>query len=831
MKTLNEIPFNYLVSWANANRNSHPELSFLRTLSGRPEADSFGLWGEVVAGLPPTAHLNKLTDALDKCRSLIELDYEDDSTTVVLPEGAATCGSFYERVKVFISQYILELSRPGATVSDKVYEGQRNRAAILKELFEYSPAHGDPTDRGLIAKNLRLTRQRVDQLVSEIRTECRNCLDGMKTGRVIADPVLVAEFVSFRKRVGTMISKESFRRCAGIPQQDGRTLAFLAEVLGMSVMDRNLRIPIVASSGLLCDYTKQVGDVIDFFRHEVIGIRPDIELRKLLDEEIADAGLREAFNSFILNSDEFIKYDHFGDTAVALNWKDLLSLPSRICWILHEKGAYDYKSAVHEDELVALYNTYARRYGEERITVKQLPRTSGVKECWRPMTLGRSGYWKIRQRRNEEYNIDETIRDYLISSGSGASFDEFITRMKQSGEARLYQESSLRSRYTACGGTIPRKVARRGKVTVLDGNMRDARYGFILNYLSGLGRVCTTKDITDEVQRSYPGTNPATVAMWVKDLSRSGKLNLMPGTGRRPSYVSALSVKLVPPKTVKDDLIEKALEILWDAPSHVILKKDLYAQLIAALPDDINSKIQFVSRSLLNDARFVFSDGKTSKTVSLSPGACTQMAKQRPTASAANPEAAPLPAAPKLDIPAVKHALVKEFSSELKLFGIDAGRASDNLLTIIGKGAMPTGGFSFFDLLTFIPRHYDGKLEPDRERAMKKDCLSLVELFLKNYYELKHGGDIVSAIQDEWNMKNVGLRTIVAYLEKEYSTLPFKVYGTKEERKVSQMIDDVINARNWIVGHPDQWMDTSKYNQEKNIHDSFFVMLYVSSKF
>ena len=185
-----------------------------------------------------------------------------------------------------------------------------------------------------------------------------------------------------------------------------------------------------------------------------------------------------------------------------------------------------------------------------------------------------------------------------------------------------------------------------------------------------------------------------------------------------------------------------------------------------------------------------------------------------------------------LDISELKSCLIKEFSLDLQDYGIDPKTAVDNLVTIIGMGQAISDKLSFYDVLTFIPVHYRGELENDRERSLKKDCLGLVERFLKNYYQLKYSSDIVLEIQSNWQKTNVGLRTIISYLEQNYGLIPYKsVYNTPTDRNLKFMVKGVVEARNWQVGHPDQYMDSSKYNQEKLIHDSLFVMLYVSSKF
>lgn len=95
MITLNDIPFDYLVGWAKANKSSHPELSYLGTLNNKGIFPAGTIWRDAEIGLPLNTSSSKLKTALLLCEDAITRDYADDNKTVVLPANASQYSSFY----------------------------------------------------------------------------------------------------------------------------------------------------------------------------------------------------------------------------------------------------------------------------------------------------------------------------------------------------------------------------------------------------------------------------------------------------------------------------------------------------------------------------------------------------------------------------------------------------------------------------------------------------------------------------------------------------------------------------------------------------------------
>lgn len=266
MTTINDVPFSYLVSWAKKNQNSHPELSYLKTLSNKPGAASYGKWGSALSQIPVNKSLQKLQVALSGCQQVIISDYEGDSQVLVLPQNASVYGGFYERTVAFIKEYADELTnRVSGLLTDRDIDSIRNRARVFKETFEYSRTHSKPTDRAIIARAMGISTERARQLLEDVIKDSRACLAGNQVDRVKADPMLVLEFAALKQKAGKMISRKSFIEYVGLKPEDRKTMEFLAVMLGMDVMEQDTMVPVIAGSGLLTDYARQFGRVVEFF--------------------------------------------------------------------------------------------------------------------------------------------------------------------------------------------------------------------------------------------------------------------------------------------------------------------------------------------------------------------------------------------------------------------------------------------------------------------------------------------------------------------------------------------------------------------------------------
>ena len=823
--TLSDIPFTYLVGWQKANKGSVDGLSYLKTLSMNPAIPDNLPWGEVVHIAPAGKSMQGLLSRLSSVDHLIVANYLEETTSLVLPLDACRDSGFYEQIKAFVRDYLKEMEFQASRPGTKHLASLKNRIHVFRESFEYSPAHADAKDRGEIASEIGCKRQRVDQLLGDTVAECKTYLNGGRIGRVTADPALVQCFREFSDKIGKMCSVSTFRRESGIPSSDGRTMEFLVSVLGMRRMTENgIPISVVAVPDIFSGYRKQIGKTFSFFRNEVIGIRTGVELEGHLNR-IGDTTLRESMRSLILGSEEFVRYADNGEEAVTLRWDLLQTISARLSWILYEKKAFDIKSAVKGTDLVKEYNALARRYKEDKIEVDQIPSPSQTGECWRFMALGKTGFWKLRSSRSEDYDFDGVIRDYLTRKGTDASFNDFLSEIKADGQFRLFKnEGSVRSRYLAIAGSSgEKKTMTISSKVILDEVERNTRKQTIVDLLEAEAATLTTKALYAQFFPSFPDTKYGTFSMWVRDLYKDGRINCIPGKGNLPTYVSAKSVATTVPRSEADDICDMAFSLLKEEMSHSLPTKDVYRQIESTIPIHTKSGKTFISNTLHADDRFVFSGPTPHRIIALSPRVKLPPVKA-PAAPSANTH-------PSLDISRVKSCLMKEFTREFTTFGFDLDKAIDNMIRVFRKEGEITDSFSFYDLLVNLPRYYDSTLEADRKRSIRKDSLSMDETFLKDFSELAYGIDVVNEIKQDWNVKTIGLSTICSYLENRYGTLPYKAkILSYPETDVKRMVNYIVESRNKLTGHPENQTDTSKFQLDKAIHDSFFVVLYVAEK-
>ena len=125
-----------------------------------------------------------------------------------------------------------------------------------------------------------------------------------------------------------------------------------------------------------------------------------------------------------------------------------------------------------------------------------------------------------------------------------------------------------------------------------------------------MGKTVTINELYAVFLSTYPDTSLATFSLWVRDLIDDGKVNaiISPG-GRTPTYVSSLSVPVVKPRSLADEIVEEAVRIIDASASASVLTVDLYARLRSIIPDSYSNKTSIISRALHNDPRFVF-EGK-----------------------------------------------------------------------------------------------------------------------------------------------------------------------------------------------------------------------------
>lgn len=200
---------------------------------------------------------------------------------------------------------------------------------------------------------------------------------------------MISHFENLAKRVGNTVSVDSFKRKTGA--EDQRSLTFLSDALGMTLSTgvSGKKIPCVSKYPVkLID--KNIGTLVEYFRKNVIHIRYEADFKPFLKSTFSsEPQLVSAFDSLVNHSDEFIWNVEEGEKVVALRWDLLEYMPPRICWLLYENGAVDFRTSLSGSDLVKFYNIKARRFGDPTVTEDQLHSTHFVRDCWRIMPVGK----------------------------------------------------------------------------------------------------------------------------------------------------------------------------------------------------------------------------------------------------------------------------------------------------------------------------------------------------------------------------------------------------------------------------------------------------------
>lgn len=167
--------------------------------------------------------------------------------------------------------------------------------------------------------------------------------------------------------------------------------------------------------------------------------------------------------------------------------------------------------------------------------------------------------------------------------------------------------------------------------------------------------------------------------------------------------------------------------------------------------------------------------------------------------------------------------------------GLKLSNALDNMYCIMSNGdGKVSEDSTFHEMLSALPAYFKGVLASDREYSLKKDLLINVEPFMKSFYKKRFSSDIVDDIERDWDKarKNIGLATILSYLENECNLLPYKEWYAlgSLESKVRDMVKEVLSARNRTIGHAETEQDKTSASIKECVINVLTVMIYISSK-
>lgn len=764
-----------------------------------------------------------------------ESDPETGNKIVTLPIAYDDSKHFVENARAFVRD-LYETISSGSEVP-----AYRNAfTTTVREIYVYNRYHPDCTSIETLSKDLKCTGSNIDFKVQTFKGYIRSLLEGKRVEifDVVfkADPRMISHFENLAKRVGNTISVDTFKRKTGADDQ--RTLTFLSDALGMTLSTgvSGKKIPCVSKCPVkLID--KNIGTLVDYFRKNVIHIRYEADFKPFLKSTFSsEPQLVSAFDSLVNHSDEFIWNEEEGEKVVALRWDLLEYMPPRICWLLYENGAVDFRTSLSGSDLVKLYNIKARRIGDPTVTEDQLHPTHFVRDCWRIMPVGKKGYWRLRNSAYESFDIDAYASGY-ITKVSSTDLDGFLHRAEEDGIARIYDISGLRTAFSRNGG----KSSSKGKIVKKVKHWSEEQIRDILDFaeevLSENDKSMPVPSLVRELQKLYPELNVGTCQMYLK--TRPGSFDFLKRSGNQANIITLKGHRHLVPETYRDRIRKCAIADIICSEDNAIERSALYEKYCGYVPAGLHSTAA-LSKIFGDTKTFVKKEDKMGIVwISLTPLTLSREKAAMSETISREEEMRKylklLQDAPSYEWSSLKAALSAQFVSFFSSRGLKLSSALDNMYCIMSKGEGKVSEDStFHEMLSALPDYFKGVLASDREYSLKKDLLINVEPFMKSFYKKRFSSDIVDDIERDWGKarKNIGLATILSYLENECNLLPYKEWyalGSLESR-IRNMVKEVLNARNRTIGHAETEQDKTAASIKECVINVLSVMIYISSK-
>lgn len=514
-------------------RRSADELAWIPGISHTRNLVNNGVntVGELFDGnLNQTKNLKDLKRGLESHTDLIYdifhsdgFDMETGLKTVTLPINYDAGRPFIDNARAFIK----DLHDTVVSEGDNSSISKISFAYTIKEIYVYNPNHPECASYADIARKFNCTSFNINYKLLTMRKHLRSLFKGetveIEDVCFRADPRMISDLERFADMVGNTISVESFKRKSGA--SDGRTLSFLTDILGMNTTAgvSGKKIPCVS-------------------KHP----------QKLIDTSIGTL---------------------------------LEFIPARICRILFDNNCIDYRSAISDSELTKLYNIRARQFGVSLISERNLSASLCSKACWRIMTVGKTGFWRLRQYKDETFNLDIYTSEF-INTVSSTDLEAFLRKAEEDGISRMYERSGLRTAFSRNGGKA--NTRRQARTNIRRWTAKDISdiLDFAEEILSENGWSMANSDLVKELQKLYPELNYATCSQY---LTRSDRFDIMQRSGNLSSIITVKGHRHIVPESFRDTIRKCAVQDIALSKDNAIGRGDLYDKYIGHVPADQNA--------------------------------------------------------------------------------------------------------------------------------------------------------------------------------------------------------------------------------------------------
>lgn len=514
-------------------RRSADELAWIPGISHTRNLVNNGVntVGELFDGnLNQTKNLKDLKRGLESHTDLIYdifhsdgFDMETGLKTVTLPINYDAGRPFIDNARAFIK----DLHDTVVSEGDNSSISKISFAYTIKEIYVYNPNHPECASYADIARKFNCTSFNINYKLLTMRKHLRSLFKGetveIEDVCFRADPRMISDLERFADMVGNTISVESFKRKSGA--SDGRTLSFLTDILGMNTTAgvSGKKIPCVS-------------------KHP----------QKLIDTSICTL---------------------------------LEFIPARICRILFDNNCIDYRSAISDSELTKLYNIRARQFGVSLISERNLSASLCSKACWRIMTVGKTGFWRLRQYKDETFNLDIYTSEF-INTVSSTDLEAFLRKAEEDGISRMYERSGLRTAFSRNGGKANTRRQARTNIRRWTANDISDILDFAEEILSENGWSMANSDLVKELQKLYPELNYATCSQY---LTRSNRFDILQRSGNLSSIITVKGHRHIVPESFRDTIRKCAVQDIALSKDNAIGRGDLYDKYIGRVPADQNA--------------------------------------------------------------------------------------------------------------------------------------------------------------------------------------------------------------------------------------------------
>ena len=816
------IPFDFLLNWSKTQKTNYPELTYVTTLD---KSGTCQVVGDIFdSSRTPNKRLNELQAKLIMLEDKINTAYGEDCQVHIIPSVISP--SMIDSLAGFIKEFAAIRGDQLKNVNKKYVNAGALRIKVFR--LYYMPSStivAKIFERADVASVVGTSPQRVEQVIKELITECRDILLGQTVDKVAADISLSSWYTNLSKSLANATTLSDFRNQTGLGENDPYTERFLVDLLGYSLSKRDNN-PVLVKGSITAFYRK-IGQVVTHFRNYSIPM-PIAEFEAYLNSTLKnDDTLRDDIHDYVLSSEQFERmYDGGGHECVALRWENLEFFPSEVARLMYDNNIFTLKDAWDKDTIIREYNIRASLFEKKHIRKTE----SFVLRHNLILHLGKSGYYKLKTSFTEKFvNANDFSKEYVRAHKSSLSLTDFLAECKEKGYIHLYGDLSMRTFFNmACK---PLKGTIRGKVTTAQ--IMKA----IATTLSQKGGAVRVPSLKKEVESVIGSTIPeASFRAWLNradgdlvSLSRKGRACYV---SLRPIDISKYDfsninhgVRKAPYMTL---VVSTAVDELRRAPGHKMKLMDLKKKLENLIPSDIATTniYKIFSKSDLF-LKTNTGNKKGDKYIQLNPAKYKELYTNNEIAAPVitgklKQQIITTPAQVSgggdmaFEWEKLKDILFGQFKNWIKDDGIDLKKILSEMYKIMkGDAKDLESGDEFYKSLSLLNDYYTKPTSPiDRELL----CIKLIlgtEPYLKSLYKISSGTEI-----DGVN----GLGTVINKMQSEYY-LPTNTDQTQVGQRIYKMIGYIINSRNALHNNFEGESSQSLINSKLDTFLKFYILV------